>query len=186
MAKKGSGKQKTSASRVSAEDRAQYGEVVDVFRATFGEYELSVAADMSGSDTVRKVTGAASMLSLIGVIVGLLPTTRSYPLLMVSLAIGLIATFVSSRWSDIMKWHLRRTNLGQQVTDGDQRVIVCRDALHVEHGDVVEDLPLSELTGVRSDDEAALAVFSGNRMVFIPREEIGTSRFKAVLDLLKK
>ena len=186
MAKKGSGKQqRPSQSRVTAEDRERYGDVIDVFTSKFGEYELNVAADMSGWDPARKAMIGVSLLALVGIIAGLMPAERNYPLVGISFAAAIISTVVSGKWSDLMKDRLRRTNLGQQVADGTQRVVVCRDALHVEHGDVVEDLPLSEVRNVTTDVEAALASFSGKRMLYVPRKALGETRFKAIVELLK-
>lgn len=186
MAKKSSSRQRPSKQRVTSEDRERYGEVVDVFHQTFAEYEMGVAADMSGWEPVRKVLIFVSMLALVGLIAGLVPEEKNYPLMVVSIVVSLSCTMLVGKWGDLVKGILRKTNLGRQVADGDQRVVVCSDALHIEHGDEVEDLPLSEITDVKTDEDAALARFSGKRLAYIPRAALGEARFKTIVDLLRK
>ena len=187
MAKKSSTKQQARSSkpRVTDEDRARYGEVVDVFRTPFTEYDLGVAADVWNWDKARKALALVSILSLAGILYGLMPGVKDKLLVGVSFVIAMVTAVVSGKWNDIMKWRLRRGNLGQILADGEQRVVVCKDALHIEHGSTVDDLPLSSISNVAADDEITIVAFPNNNAVYIPCEALGKNRYKAIVDLLK-
>ncbi|MGI6231192.1 MAG: hypothetical protein ACOYJL_09900 [Tractidigestivibacter sp.] len=182
MSKKQSSKAKAAEEARQEKSDRKYGTPLFSLTYEMNELEFSRAATLVYSDRIKDALTAVSIVSIVLMIMSIIQNPDDLFLAMIFVVLSVVATAVSSSWPSITANRARNTSLGLVGENNRRHVVVTADKV-VEEGpdDRVEEIPISDLSAFRWNDDFCVAAFSKKRFIYVPRSAMSEGRYRNLL-----